>query len=309
MKALVTGVDGFAGPYLLNELLLKGYEVTGTYKYQVRQKLDNDAKLLRLDILNIKSAEKVFHKTKPDVVFHLAGISSPKFSGQNPKLTMKVNAGGTENILGAVEKIIPDAVVMLACSAYEYGIPKYVPITEDHPLSPSTIYGKSKMEAEKVGLEYSRKGLKVLLLRGFNHIGPNQSEEFVCASFAKQIAEIESGKTDSVKIGDLSTKRDFTDVRDVVRAYAMSIEKCDSGVPYNVCSGNSYSMRQILDMLIGMSSSKIKITEDPSRMRKSDIPELLGSSRKFSTKTGWHPKITIEKSIADILDYWRRLVK
>ncbi|MBN2422259.1 GDP-mannose 4,6-dehydratase [Candidatus Woesearchaeota archaeon] len=306
MKALITGAEGFVGYYLIKELLSQGYDVTGT---NIGEIPENTKKLgiafFKLDILDRNSVKKTFNKLQPDAVFHLAAISSVKFSMDNPELTMKVNVEGTKNILEAAFGLKNNSKVLVIGSANEYGIPESVPITEKHKLNPLSPYAESKVECEKLAKKYAEKGLNAIIVRSFNHIGPGQSEQFVCSAFAKQIADIEKGNEPVIKVGNLSAKRDFTDVRDVVKAYALAVKKCDSGSPYNICSGKAFSIQEILESLLRLSKVKVEIKKDPLRMRKSDIPVLLGDNSRFSGKTGWLPEIPIEQSLKDILEFWR----
>jgi GDP-4-dehydro-6-deoxy-D-mannose reductase len=308
MKTLVTGTEGFVGPYLIGELLSKGYEVTGTFKDEIKTKLPAEVKKVHLDILDLSDVKKAFEKAKPDVIFHLAGISNVKFSIDNPEITMKINVEGTKNILEAAFCMKKRPKVLVIGSAEEYGIPKKVPITEDLELNPVTPYAKSKVEAEKIAFEYVKKGLDAIILRSFNHIGPGQTDGFVCSAFAKQISEIEKGKEPVIFVGNLESKRDFTDVRDVVKAYLLAIEKGKPGIPYNICSGNAYQIKDILSKLLKMSKVKIEVKEDKTRMRKSDIPILQGDNSRFLKATGWKPKIKLEESLKDILEEWRKIV-
>ena len=297
MKALVTGADGFVAPYLIKELISKKYDVVGTYLTHMNSKLSS-VPLIKLDVLDKINLKKVIDEHSPDIIFHLAAISNVKFSIDNPKLTMQINVEGTKNILEYSKKI----KIVLIGSAEEYGPPVFLPITETHPLNPKNPYAVSKVLCELEGISYAINGGKVVLLRSFNHIGPGQSDSFVVSSFAKQISEIKKGLRKDIKVGNLSAKRDFTDVRDVVKAYVLASESCDYGVPYNVCSENSFEIKKILDKLIELSGVKVKIVEDPSRMRPSDIPILIGSYSLLNKKTEWSPKIKLEQSLKDIYD-------
>lgn len=306
MKALVTGADGFVGPHLVKELISNGYEVVATHKSKTSLKFPGAVQQYSLDILDRKNVEEICLKARPDAVFHLAGISDVKFSIANPDMTMKVNVDGTKNITEAAEQI--NATVLFVGSAEEYGIPKFVPISEEHPLIPVTPYAKSKVAAEKLAIESAEKGNKIVIVRSFNHTGPGQSGNFVCSAFAKSIAEIEKGKEPIMLVGNLDSKRDFTDVRDIVKAYALAIRKCKYGVPYNICSGKPYQIRELLEKLLKLSNVEIEVKIDKSRMRKSDIPILLGDNGKFCAQTGWKTTIKIEKTLADILGYWRKSI-
>ncbi len=305
MKALVTGAEGFVGPYLIEELLNKDYDVIATHRDKI-SKLPDEVIIEKLDILDKERLKEIFEQHSPDWIFHLAAISNVGFSIKNPEITMNVNVEGTKNILDMAEEMERPPAVLIIGSAQEYGTPKFIPITEEHPLNPTSPYAESKIKCEKLARERAKRGYNTVVVRSFNHIGPGQLDSFVASSFAKQVAEIEKGKRDSIKVGNLEAERDFTDVRDIVRAYVSAIEKCEPGEPYNVCSGNGYKIQWILDKLIELSDVKVKVERDPSRMRPSDIPVLIGSNKKFFAVTNWLPKINIEESLKDILDYWRK---
>jgi len=307
--ALITGITGQDGSYLAEFLLKKGYEVAGTYHNKITTKFPEQVKLYPLDILDKDNLKKVFEEFEPRVIFHLAAISNVKFSMENPELTHKVNVEGTKNIIQVAENMDKSPAILIIGSANQYGIPEFLPITEEHPLDALNPYAESKIQCEILAQESVKKGFRIIIVRSFNHIGPRQTEDFVVSSFAKQIVEIEKGKNSVIKVGNLDAKRDFTDVRDIVKAYILAVEKADSGEPYNICSGNAYEIKEILDKLLELSKIKIKIEQDPSRMRKSDIPILLGTNKKFFAKTGWLPLIDIDTSLKDILEHWRKTIK
>ncbi|MFH2020867.1 MAG: GDP-mannose 4,6-dehydratase [archaeon] len=298
MRALVIGADGFVGPYLISELLKSGYDVIGTY---LKSKPGLNITLRKLDILNKIELTKTINELNPDVIFNLAAISSVKMSFDMPDMTMQVNYEGTKNILDFAKK----SKIILIGSAEEYGNPLSIPIKEEHLLNPKNPYGKSKKIAEEAGIQTSKEGGKVIILRSFNHIGAGQTTDFAVSSFAKQISDIEKGKSDCIKVGNLDAIRDFTDVRDIAIAYVLASEKCKYGVPYNICSGKGYRISDLLGKLCKMSLSNIKIEQDPDRMRPSDIPVFVGDNSRFSKLSGWEPKISIDDSLKTILDYWR----
>ncbi|MBA7599651.1 GDP-6-deoxy-D-mannose reductase [subsurface metagenome] len=202
---------------------------------------------------------------------------------------------------------------LLLAKGYEiYGVvaEKDLPISEEQPLRPISPYAASKAAADLIGYQYYQSyKLNIIRTRVFNHIGPRQRETFVCASFAKQIAEIEKRlKEPVIHVGNLDAKRDFSNVRDIVKAYWLVTEYCDPGEVYNICSGKSYSIKEVLDILLSYAKVKIAIKQDPARMRASDVPILVGDSTKFRKQTGWKPEITFEKTLKDTLDYWRKRV-
>ncbi len=297
MRALITGIGGFVGPYLKRHLSENNFEV---YGMDISSGKDVD---YETDILNKKEVEDCIINIKPDLVFHLAAQSSVKLSFSQPKLTMNVNVKGTAHLLNAVKTHIPDSKVLIVSSADVYGVSKKIPIREDFELSPVSSYGKSRLEQEKLALSY---GLNLVICRSFPHTGPGQRPIFVCSDFAKQIAEIENGKESIIYIGNIDVKRDFTDIRDIVRAYLLALKKCDFNEVYNVCSGKSHSIREILDILLGFTDKEVQIRTDTAKLRKGDISILEGDNSKFVKKTGWKPEILLERTLKDLLDYWRK---
>lgn len=310
MKALVTGIEGFVGPYLADELSKNGIKVYGTYLNNLNKKI-NRVNYFHLDVTDKDEAIKVISEIKPDWIFHLAGFSSVAESWKKPELCFKVNVEGTRNLLDAVLNAKINPRILVVSSAEVYGKLKYLPIDEKHPLNPISPYAKSRVEQEKIALDYvKKKGMDIVISRSFNHTGPGQDPTFVCSDFAHQIARIEKGLQEPViKVGDLSIKRDFTDVRDVVRAYVMAIEKCDSGEIYNICSMKVYSIKEIVDVLVSLSKKKgIKVKQENSRIRSTDTPVLFGENNIFRKKTGWQPKIKFDATLKDILEWSRSVV-
>ena len=204
-----------------------------------------------------------------------------------------------------------DAVIQIAGSSEEYGLvhENETPIKETNQLRPLSPYAVSKVAQDLLGYQYHKSyGIKTVITRAFNHEGPRRGEVFSTSNFAKQIAEIERGAEPVIQVGNLDSSRDFTDVRDVVRAYTVAVEKCDYGEAYNICSGKAWKISEMLKLLLSMSTKKIEIREDPARMRPSDVQLLLGDFSKFHKKTGWKPEIPFDKTMKDLLDYWRKLV-
>ncbi|PIN86244.1 GDP-mannose 4,6 dehydratase [Candidatus Woesearchaeota archaeon CG10_big_fil_rev_8_21_14_0_10_44_13] len=307
IKALITGIDGFVGPYLAEELSDEGVEVYGTYLQEIRKPISS-AKNFHLDVTDRKEALEVISEVKPDWIFHLAGFSSVAQSWKNPELCFRVNVEGTRNLLDAVIGARISPRILIVSSAEVYGKPQYLPVDEKHPLNPGNPYAKSRVEQEKVALDYvKKKGMDIVISRSFNHTGPGQLPIFVCSDFAHQIVRIEKGlQAAEINTGDLSAKRDFSDVRDMTHAYPIAIKKCISGEIYNICSGRSYSMKEILDMLISLSKSEgIVVKKDNSRLRPADIHELLGDNSKFIHATGWLAKRRFISTLEDILIFWR----
>ena len=304
-NAFITGVGGFVGPYLARHLVKKGYQVSGIDR---KGSVIDGCIVEKCDVTDYDSLFAIVSRIKPDCIFHLAGQSSVAKSWDEPELTKRVNVGGTKNLFQAVAAAKINPRILLVSSAEVYGVPKSVPITEEHPVSPISPYGESKVEQERLAMEFTSKHkMQIIIARSFNHTGPGQPPDFVCSNFAMQIADIEKGKQKPViKVGDRMVKRDFSDVRDIVSAYLLLIEKGISGEVYNVCSGRAFTIGEILDKLLNLSSIKVKVEPDPSKMKNSIVPVLQGDYSKLVRATGWKPTISIDKTLSDILEYWRK---
>lgn len=313
MKALITGITGFVGSHLAELLLSKGYEVWGIARWRSGveniEHIKSRLKIIEADLNDAHSFYNAIQKIKPDEIYHLAAQSFVPTSWVAPADTIKTNVIGTINLFEAIRKAGIDPKIQVACSSEEYGLvkPDEVPIKETHPLRPLSPYGVSKIAQDMLSFQYFKSyGLKIVVTRGFNHSGPRRGEVFVCSNFAKQIAEIEKGLREAkIKVGNLEAVRDFTDVRDMVKGYNLALEKGIAGERYNICSGKGYKIKEVLDMLLKMADKEIKIEEDPERMRPSDVPILIGDNSKFRKQTGWKPEIPFDKTLKDLLDYWR----
>ncbi|MBI4999436.1 GDP-mannose 4,6-dehydratase [Candidatus Gottesmanbacteria bacterium] len=310
-KALITGITGFAGSHLAELLLKEGFEVYGTTR--PRSKTDNIDKikgrlnLYDADISDSHSLHSIFVKIKPDYIFHLAAQSFVQTSWASPATTMEINIVGSVHLFEAIRRAEINPIIQIACSSEEYGLvyPNEIPVKEENPLRPQSPYAVSKVAMDYLGYQYFQSyKMKIIRTRGFNHSGPRRGEIFVTSNFAKQIAEIEKGKREPVvEVGNLEAKRDWTDVRDMVRAYLLAVQKGIPGEVYNICSEKTVRVGDMLDMLLKMSKIKVKVRQDSSRMRPSDVPILLGDCTKFRKATGWKPEIPFTKT----MDWWSRL--
>lgn len=317
-KVLITGITGFAGSYLAEHLLSLGeYEVSGTYLTESSIKNVSQIKdrinLISADLSKTENVFKIIGDTKPDVIFHLAALTSPAESFKNPVATLNNNISLQVNIFEAVRKFnLINTKILITSSADVYGrvAKEDLPIDEETPLMPTNPYSVSKIAQDFLGLSYFLAyKLQVIRVRPFNHIGPRQAPSFVVSAFAKQIAEIEKGKKEPVlSVGNLEAKRDFTDVRDMVKAYVLVVERGQVGDVYNIGSGISYKIADILNQLTSMSSAKIEIKNDPTLFRPSDDPELVCDNNKFVKVTNWKPEISLEKTLKETLDYWRNII-
>ncbi|WP_372660613.1 GDP-mannose 4,6-dehydratase [Cohnella sp.] len=318
MKALITGVTGFAGSHLGEYLLSRGdMEVYGSYR--LRSRMDHikhllpHIRLVECELKDPHSVNEMIREIRPDYIFHLAAQSFVPTSWNSPTDTMTNNTVGQINILEAARKFDIDCKIQIACSSEEYGMvyPEETPIKETNPLRPLSPYAVSKVAQDYLGYQYYHSyGLKVIRTRTFNHTGPRRGESFVTSNFAKQIAEIELGtKPSIIYVGNLQAKRDFTDVRDVVKAYWAALEKGDPGEVYNISSGEACTIHQMLQTLLSFSNVKIELKVDPERLRPSDVEILLGDCTKFRDKTGWKPEIAFEQTLEDLLNYWREQLR
>ena len=305
MKALITGISGFAGRHLAALLKKKGYEIHGIDRSGAHV-MGNAVYVC--DILDREKLLSIASRVEPEAIFHLAAFSSVEKSFLEPELAGKVNVEGTGNVLEAASRCRNDPVVLAVSSLQVYGKPNSVPISEAAELRPENPYGKSKAEQEKVCLEYFRnRGLKVIIARSFNHTGTGQSADFVWPNFAKQIAEVEKGKRDVLRVGNLDVERDFSDVRDVVRAYELAAGKCRPGEAYNVCSGKPINIGNMLETLKSFSTTDVRVVVDQNRVRK-ESAALYGDNSKLSGETGWKPEIPLETTLRELLEYWRKKV-
>jgi len=316
LKILITGITGFAGSHLAELALKKEVDVFGTVRWRSRleniEKIKNEVMLIDCDMRDFCSVKSALKKVKPDYIFHLAAQSFVPTSWNAPHETMTTNIIGQLNFFEAIRDLGINPVMQIACSSEEYGLvrPEEVPIIEENPLRPLSPYAVSKVAQDMMGYQYHKSyGLNIVRTRGFNHTGPRRGEVFVTSNFAKQIAEIEAGKREQViHVGNLDARRDFSDVRDIVRAYWFAVEKGEPGEVYNVASGVAFKISEVLKKLLSFSSVNVDIVQQQERMRPSDVEILLGSYEKFNKRTGWKPEISFDRTLNDLLDYWRARV-
>ena len=316
-KILITGASGFVGSHLCEYLYsLQKYEITGTYLQEesfINSPVKNKINFEKLDLLETGKVYDLVTKLKPDYLVHLAASTSPHASFKNPIGTFQNNINSQLNLLEAIrENKLFETRILIISSGEIYGRIRSedLPVNEETPLMPLSPYAVSKISQDYLALQYFLTyKIPSIRVRPFNHIGPRQGLGFIASDFSKQIAEIEKGKMEPIiKVGNLEAKRDFTDVRDVVRAYSLLLEKGLPGEPYNIGSGESYSAQTILDILLKLSQTKIAVEVDPEKLRPSDIADIKCDSTKLRDLTGWQPQIKITQTLQDTLDYWRNII-
>lgn len=301
MRAIVTGAQGFVGKYLLRELSDNGYEI-----FPVSRRTTEGA--IRVSFDDEESLIKLISEVRPDCIFHLAAQSNVPLSWKEPAETFSANLIAAVRLLDAVRKSDIGCRILIVGSSDEYGKIGAVEgkINETHPLDPVTPYAISKKAQEEIALLYSKVyGMDIVAARAFNHSGAGQKTGFMITDFASGIVRIEKKQADSLRVGDLTAKRDFTHVKDVVRAYRLLAERGRSGEVYNIGSGVSYSSREILDKLISKAGCKVKVVCDAARMRASDTPNICCDNSKLRRETGWECEFSIDDIIDDVLEYYR----
>jgi GDP-4-dehydro-6-deoxy-D-mannose reductase len=317
MRVLVTGITGFVGSHFAEYALARGVDVVGSYRW--RSKTENlehfrhRIQLVDCDLRDMSSAQHLIETARPDWVIHLAAQSFVGTSWQAPAETFMTNTVSQVNLLEAVRARTPTARFLVIGSSEEYGFvtEDELPITETNPLRPLSPYAVSKVAQDLMGYQYFKSyGMHIVRSRAFNHEGPRRGDVFVTSSFARQIAEIERGLREPViAVGSLKNRRDYTDVRDIVRGYWLLLEKGEAGEVYNLCSGRAWVIQDILDFLVGEARVQgITVREDPARLRPSDMPVLRGDATKVYEAVGWRPEIPFEQTLRDILEYWRARV-
>jgi GDP-4-dehydro-6-deoxy-D-mannose reductase len=301
VKALVTGAAGFVGRHLEAYLEAEGDEVIGVDR---RHGPDGSH---GVDLLAADDLRELLRDVRPHAVYHLGGWSDVGASWDAPLEAFRVNAEGTLNVLQAC-RAADVRRVLIVSSADVYGKVKLaeLPLTEEAPFRPVTPYAASKIAADELGLQaWLGYGLEVLRVRAFNHLGPGQTNRFVCPALAERIALNERDGGEVVPVGNLTPRRDFTDVRDVVRAYHLLIRDGEPGEAYNVCSGNDLAISELADRLVAMASRPMRLEGDPALQRPVDVPVLRGDYTKLHKATGWEPEIDLDQTLRDVLDEWR----
>lgn len=319
MRILITGITGTVGAFLAHELLADDptVEIHGTYRWRSRMEkvkpLEKDVRLVECDVRDGSSVRRLISEVQPDRVYHLAAQSNVQTSRHAPADTLSTNVIGLVNLLEAVRDLRPEARILVPGSSEEYGLqtPSEQPIREENDLRPLSPYAVSKVAQDMAALQYAASyKLHIVRTRAFNHTGPGREDVFVESSFARQIAEIEAGlREPSIHVGNLDVVRDYSDARDVVRAYRLALEKGTSGEVYNICSGTGLLIGEILRMLMQISGVEAAIVPDKSRTRQREAPAIVGDSTRFRRLTGWAPQIPFRQTLQDILDYWRAEVR
>jgi len=305
-RVLVTGIEGFVGGHLARYLVSTGHSVFGLHWADAPVGLPGE--LHKGDVCDFDATRSLLEKTRPDGIIHLAGISSVALSESRQMTTYEVNALGTLKLLEAVRQLQLKCRIILISSADVYGRSNVGrPLDENLPSLPLSPYALSKHMTAEAGRFYQRAfGLDVVILRPFSHTGPGQATTFVFPKVANAIAQIERGKSEPViEMGDLQVRRDYTDVRDVVRAYGLALERCASGETYNVTSGKPVVIKEGVDYLCGLSRVPVQVHSSAAKFRPHDIPLLTGDPSKFAAATGWKPEIPFTKTLSDLLDYYR----
>jgi GDP-4-dehydro-6-deoxy-D-mannose reductase len=316
MCILITGINGFVGGHLA-ELLVQqdehaiwGVSRSGSL---VLPHLRDDVRIQQADLCDAAAVRRVVAHVQPRIIFHLAGQAFVPESFHDPAQTLMTNILAQLHIFQALIDLRQECRVLVVSSNEVYGMvrPEDVPLDEAAPLQPASPYGVSKASQDLLALQYHLShGLDVVRVRPFNHIGPRQNERFVAASFAQQVAQIEQGHLPPIiRVGDLSAQRDFTDVRDMVRAYWLAVQHANAGEVYNLGSGQPVAVQHVLDLLLDASPNQIDVQPDPARMRPVNVPLVACNAQRFQVRTGWRPDIPLAQTIHDILEYWRARVR
>ena len=315
MRLLITGITGFVGSHLAEYALARGAEIFGSSRWRSRTEnvdhLRSQIKLIECDLRDLASVRGLLEATEPTHVVHLAAQSFVGASWKTPAETLSNNIISQVNLLEGIRRFPIAPRVLVAGTSEEYGLvyPDELPIRETNPLRPLSPYAVSKVAQDMMGYQYFKSyGLPIIRTRAFNHEGPRRGEVFVTSNFAKQVAEIEAGlREPTICVGDLTPRRDFSDVRDIVRGYWQLLEQGEPGEVYNLCSGRSWAIQEVLEFFLDHSRvKKITVETDPARMRPSDVMILEGDPSKIRQATGWEVEIPFEQTLKDLLAYWRQ---
>ena len=318
MRVLITGITGFVGSHMAEYALAQGAEVFGSFRWRSQtgniEHLRSRITLVESDLRDMFSVRAMLESADPSHVIHLAAQSFVGTSWQAPAETLSTNIIAQVNLLEALRGLRSAARFIAVGSSEEYGMvyEDEVPIRETNPLRPLSPYAVSKVTQDLMGYQYFKSyGLPIIRTRAFNHTGPRRGDVFVESNFARQVAMIEAGLAEPViRVGDLKPRRDYSDVRDIVRGYWLLLERGEPGEVYNLCSGRSWAIQQVLDFLLAQSTVKdIAVKEDPARLRPSDVMVLEGDPSKVERAIGWRVEIPLERTLAELLDYWRERVR
>ena len=316
-RILITGITGFVGSHLAEYCLSKSnVAIYGTVlshhlgdELKRVEHFKNMVNLMECDLTNRVATARVLEKVRPGKIFHLAAQSFVPTSWKSPENTLSNNIMAELNIFEVLRELKLNPVIHIAGSSEEYGLvyKNEIPVKETNPLRPLSSYAVSKIGQDMLAFQYHQSyGLKTVITRAFNHTGPRRGKQFVNSWFAYQIARIEAGlQKPTIKVGNLDAYRDFSDVRDIVKAYWLAAEKCKFGEPYNIGSSKAYRIKEVLDILLSFSKRKIKVERDSQLMRPSDVPILQCDATKFKKATGWNPEIKFRDTLKDLLNYWR----
>src|SRR6202171_385003 len=315
MRVLITGITGFVGSHMAEYALSKGAQVFGSNRWRSKTEnidhLRSKVTFLESDLRDLSSVRSLLEISNPDFVVHLAAPSFVGVSWQAPAETLTTNIISQVNLLEALRGLKMSPRFLVAGSSEEYGLvyENELPIRETNPLRPLSPYAVSKVTQDMMAYQYFKSyGLPIIRTRAFNHEGPRRGDVFVTSNFARQVAEIEAGLREPVVyVGDLTPRRDYSDVRDIVRGYWLLLERGEPGEVYNLCSGKAWSIQEVLDFVLTLSTVKgIEIKIDPARLRPSDVMILEGDSTKMHKATGWKTEIPFERTLTELLDYWRQ---
>jgi len=305
-RVLITGAAGFVGRHLTTHLEACGDEVIGVDRIH-----STGSQIPGVDITDADAVSRLLNDLRPTAIYHLAGWADVGGSWKAPVDAFRANAEGTLNVLSAaVDAGVSKVLAVSSADVYGKVEPSELPLTEDSPLRPASPYAASKVAADYLGLQaWLGRGLPVLRVRAFNHLGPGQTDKFVAPAIASRIARAErDGGPSVLPIGDLSARRDFTDVRDVVRAYRLLMDKGEPGEVYNVCSGVDLAVQDLADQMLAQAQIPLRFETDEDLLRPVEVPVLRGSHDRLSDATGWEPEISISQTLTDLLEDWRERV-